>query len=139
MSETLCFPLTGPFLAARRESLMSVSRFSSVKWRHQRVTSFVTSSFCGLSPNCCLTNYHTASWSLMVSYVFVSHFQKQNPNLQSCSLAPFWERAACRMLWLSMTSNGFILLAEVRFGQVGMNTSGHDSVQKQSLFMDVNI
>lgn len=43
------------------------------------------------------------------------------------------------MLWLSMSSNGFILLAEVGFSQVGMNTNGHDSVQKQSLFMGVNI
>lgn len=133
MAETSRFPLTGPFPVAGWESLMSVSRFSP------EMETSNGDLQTGLSPNSCLTNYHTASWSLMVSYVFISHSQKQNPRLQSCSLAPFLERATCGMLWLSVSSNGFTLLAEVEFSQVGMNTNGHDSVQKQSLFMGVNI
>lgn len=49
----------------------------------------------------------------------------------------FRERSTCWMLWLSVSSNGFILLAEDPL--LGLNTNGHDSVQEQSLFMDVDI
>lgn len=74
--------------------------------------------------------------SLMVSYVFLSLFSKQTPHFGR-ALSLLSGKVHMPDVVASVSSNGFILLAEDPL--LRMNTSGHDSVQEQSLFMDVGI